>query len=242
MTGKRVNTATKGDASTAGAAAKKLKGNLDVVWALRTRNQQTGCESPVGDQCLNCFQVWQAAFKHLTWAELIEALGDDENVKRNWAEALAIKDGKKERPWKEMVVKKNSSVVLEVCKEFIVLTEKELKKCWGVEKLGKDDLKGIPKIELHIAEGIVETVFCFKNPQSPFRTCKVRYLKEDAIGETVMNPSEQLWGGQAEWCMKASHKQTSEDSGLTDLLNKDVLPSLDLARASPAGTPLHGIG
>eukprot|EP00971_Amphidinium_carterae_P114448 2267834-Amphidinium_carterae.2 len=41
--------------------------------------------------------------------------------------------------------------------------------------------------------------------------------------------------------MRSTHKQTSQDIGLTELLNKDVLPSLDFSRASPGSTPLHGI-
>eukprot|EP00971_Amphidinium_carterae_P114447 2267834-Amphidinium_carterae.1 len=128
---------------------------------------------------------WGTNATSASWPELIQSLADDEKIRKCWGEAMDIKYGKKVKTWSEKVVTKNNKVVLEVCKE-------ELKKQLGVDKLSKDDLKGIPKIELQIADGLAETVFYVKNPQCPLRTCKVRHVIEDAIGETVMGASYQL--------------------------------------------------
>ena len=196
----------------------------DVTWALRQKVRDS--EKPVGDQCFKCWDQWQRAFAHLTWPRLCESLKTDESVMSSWRQAQETKNGVT-RTWPSTEVSENTRFVIEVEKSFKVLTDRELKKALGVQRLTKEMVKTIPCITVPTPSGTPETLWAFKDESSPWRRASVKMVVEDAQSVQQMSASNHLWEGQGDQMMKHVTEALSNKAAITELLEKDSLSSLE---------------
>eukprot|EP00971_Amphidinium_carterae_P131359 2601735-Amphidinium_carterae.3 len=208
----------------------------DVSWALRSKVK--GVETPVGEQCHRCWEVWHTAFQHHSWESLVDGLKTDTDLKDQWTQALETHSGVARPTWPATTVAQVAGFGFEISRQYIVLNEREMKKRFQLGRVTKEFTKGIPTVEVKTANGTNELLYCFVRDDEPYRQLSVKMRFEDEISVAKLEPKGYLWQEQGQACLQAVHTEFSNKCGLSELVNKDAVLSLaSFAEQKAKGTP-----
>ena len=215
----------------------------DKAWALKKSFR--GNETAIGNQCRDCYELWQVAFSNTPWAELSALLlkGKDPVVQA-WEAARKVKAGLAEKTYVAASVKDEKTYSMEIFRTFLIISEKELRKCAKVSKLTKEQVKGLVEMTIPCEENAdkMEKVFIFKDPSAPHRKLKLSMHTGQTLEREHMKPNDHLWAQQGENTLLHVKKIHDSKFNLPNLLQKDNLLDWDSYRKKRLAPEEEDIG
>ena len=196
----------------------------DKPWALRNKLPKNSVEVPVGDRCESCFQTWKTSFTHLSWEEMCERVKSEPATKKAFREAQATMADPSSRPWQSSQVLSETNFVLEICKHYICLSEKELRKqvpSAKGSKIPKSILQSLPSVQMAGPDGEVEELFLFRHPSEPFRTATLRSMCKQVLSTELMAASSHNYEQQATDLFRHRYSKFIDEQGVKTVLNKE---------------------
>eukprot|EP00971_Amphidinium_carterae_P351511 6492147-Amphidinium_carterae.4 len=190
-------------------------------WALYSGGEKSEQE-PVHDQCAECWLLWQQTFPWLPWDELVEKNGDSA-FQTLLKQVRAVRSGSSEPPHFQEDISSDTTFTLELHHPFIAVSEKDFKRASGLTRIPKGATKSVPTLTVPTEDGSSEeTIFCFKDPNSKFRTGVFK------VNLALKHQKEELpkkfncYKGQAADARGAMCQEFESSSGITSLLDKDL--------------------
>jgi hypothetical protein len=200
-------------------------------------------EQAVGPSCHDCGSLHAEGFSHLEFEEFCEK-GEAE-LKSAVEQASKVLGGDKPA-FPASSVASFSRAFLELRNPVQVLNSKELKKALNVTRLPKH-MRSIPKIKVpkksmvkkgakqkrasgkandeEDSDAGFETLFCFADPQQPYRTGSL--VQVFGAGSTSDQMPKQLWDGQAAAVLQQVVAQQAADMRTEVIMDGRQLQTLD---------------
>ena len=149
-------------------------------WALMNQTPTVGGEVqsvPIGTACEACWTFWEAAYKS-QYGEF-QKFADAYNSKKDVADAI----DKAEVVWKnQLEADFNLQTVfierghrLDIERQFLVVSESELRALFGVDRMKKSITKPLHSIQAPNEQdpSKLETLYCFEHPAAKYRTARL---------------------------------------------------------------------
>eukprot|EP00971_Amphidinium_carterae_P147819 2930043-Amphidinium_carterae.3 len=197
-------------------------------WALYSEDVG-GNRHPQGEQCKRCFLVWSQAFQQYSWQELVESK-DKEPINKQLEKAFAVHAGEDDGNWDSSEIMKQTWVGLEIKRDVILLSERDMRRDSGLEPLPKKHLKSIPSFSVMKEDGSgVETVYAFKDESSPYRRGCMKVMQGTSLNQWLLESDKVLFPSQAETSFPHFNGVVAATLGSHDFLDKEGRGNLHLS-------------
>eukprot|EP00971_Amphidinium_carterae_P173929 3447646-Amphidinium_carterae.2 len=199
--------------------------------SMRVRQRRLWPLKKNGDQCESCFTFWKRCFGFLEWAEFLKQYTGKPDFHNIVTDALKKFEDKEACAGREQVSSTFSHSVL-VERSFTLLTDKDLRRSCGLTRVPKSMMKQTPTLMLP-SEGPdkeLETNYVFVDPSEPFKKARLRYIAsaEQKTIDVKEEEEEVCWPGQTAEFLKMSAKEQAMETGVHDLIQKDMTGHLHL--------------
>eukprot|EP00971_Amphidinium_carterae_P320143 6363831-Amphidinium_carterae.1 len=132
------------------------------------------------------------------------------------------------------VVRSTASSQLEMQRSVILMTERDLRRLTGLTRIPKSMLKGVPQLQLPTekpgatAEQSTEVNYVFADPDQPWKKGIIKVSLGSSLDKEELQPAEIFRAGQAKDTQNHLLRDQQRQSGLDELLNKEVTGHLQL--------------
>ena len=202
----------------------------ETKWALYSQTV-AGVQLASGNQCEQCWTLWQHAFRHQSWEALLSQVAKDPAYKSMAEEARkAMLDGKSAKSFPDQSVFTVQGLSVEVERCYIIMTERDLRRASGLGRIGRTQLKGLQSVQLPMEDGQQgqETCYLFADEANPQRRMRIKVQMGSKLEAQNMRPAEVFWEGQG-GCYHAHYsQQTAKQSGLLDVISKEQAGHLNI--------------
>eukprot|EP00971_Amphidinium_carterae_P285048 5658672-Amphidinium_carterae.1 len=195
----------------------------DVDWASKgSLKDNPGVLVPVDDKCLGCHKQWQQAFQVYSWEDLCQTLKRDASLKASWDEAAVLMADTSKRTFEASSVNTAKTFNLEVNRQFLCLSMKDLKRVTGQSKLNKATLQYIPQVTLPdmCSEDGEQTFYIFRDPEKPYRSLNIKMNQTFNQVTTNMEAAQQVWKQQGQHMHETIAQKCMTETGVENLLEK----------------------
>ena len=176
----------------------------------------------VDDRCHGCFTLWTDCFGHMEWPEMIRRHSSETEFQALVTKARSVREGLSERPKHQEAVQQHTLHSVKVKRQFVVLTEKEMRRHASLARIPKMALKKVPKVLLPGDGGQLEEMYCFLDTDNPFRKLEVESAIQCQQSKDIMAANQFAWTGQSKCCFSAAVPKESSSNGVAELLEKEV--------------------
>eukprot|EP00971_Amphidinium_carterae_P350967 6491831-Amphidinium_carterae.3 len=199
------------------------------AWAIYSLNKE-GQQQAQGDACKKCYDVWNTAFKHMEWDGFVSKYDGEAKFKATVDNAItAFLNPKLEKDFPDADVTKQTWLGLEVHREVVLLTERDMKRLSGERDLSRVTLKQVPSFTIPKEDGDgTEQVWCFKDPAADIRKGTLKISVGSLQREWVLQQNRCLHADQADDMFVSSQKELGQSIGTHDLIEKEQRGNLKL--------------
>ena len=179
-------------------------------------------------KCALCYSVAKA-WPFTAWEALVLKKRSDEEFKRQWALAEALKSRKeKEAPFLQCSISSSEVSGYKVTRSMLFLTEAEIEKLTGCQAASL----GYPIEKILGETGEVLTGVFLADPSNPFRRVTLENKVSSALQGHVMDHTEHLRDDQAKEVLKWTKADAAQGSTWPkSLVSASKVPSIDDLKA-----------
>ena len=197
-------------------------------WALYSEDA-SGHRVPQGNQCKRCYDVHTKGFCHMSWDELVEAHGKDDKIKAKVQQAFAVHAGTDSSEWPSEEINHSHWIGLEVKRDVLLMTEREMKREANIDKLTKKHLKSIPSFKIFKEDGSgMETVWAFKDERTPFRRGTIKVMHGTSLKHWTLEDDEAMYPAQGQAQFPHFTAKMGAHIGFQEWVEKEAKGSLQL--------------
>eukprot|EP00971_Amphidinium_carterae_P094936 1878449-Amphidinium_carterae.1 len=172
---------------------------IDAPWALYCQPAGGGTKQAQGNQCHECFELWEQGFKHLKWEDLIKQSKDDQHLSTLLNKARSVKAGHATKEGPPQQVLETKAVYLEVERSVVIMSEREIRKQAKVSRIPRASLKCLPSVNILADDGKTsECVYLFHDEAAPYRKAKLKTVCGTVLQNFAMETKDGLYSGQGE--------------------------------------------
>ena len=134
--------------------------------------------------------------------------------------------------------------MVELVKNYVALSQSELRKALGVTRLSKVAVANVPTLEAKKEDGSQEELFMFRNESKPYREVNVKMVSALEWDQHLLCPEKQTWELQGQEVWRHTANTLQNDSKVHALLVKDAVLTLEefLAKKSTKKAEEQGVG
>ena len=173
----------------------------------------------MGDQCASCFELHRYFFPYLLWPEMCAKNRSDEEFHVLVQKALHFQS-RSRLPDKDETVATRVSIDFEVCREFKVATEKELKKHVGQDRIAAKAFKFVPQISMPNETGKPETLYVFAPEVEGLRTGVLKVKVSTEYDKLQLAEGWSLSEEHTQEVMRHCINKSGADVGIANLMDK----------------------
>ena len=202
-----------------------------VRWALkRSLAKNPGVLVPIDSKCEDCYKVWVKSFQDKSWEVLCEDVKRGGDVRTRFDAAKAQLQQGGETHWDDEFVEGIDATKVQVTRSFIGVTESELKRMIGTERLEKNLLACLRAITTFVPEtGKIENLYLFKNPKEPHRLVTLTAEMGNQRRVQHLNGANHLYEQQGATYWEHFQQSTMKGSGQRVAMTQvGFLPDLDM--------------
>eukprot|EP00971_Amphidinium_carterae_P335545 6471461-Amphidinium_carterae.4 len=193
-----------------------------VAWALYAEDS-SGQQLPQSDQCHQCFELWTSAFSYYSWEVLCQKHASSTDVAAMVSQARAVKQGSQKAYGHPQQVCNSQKVLLQVERNVVALSEKELRKVCKMQRIGKTILDKIPSFLTLSEDGqSQERIYAFLDTAcGGQRRAKLVVTSETGLNTMVMPRSDYCYAGQGNQFFEHASAQQQVANGVKEFLERD---------------------
>eukprot|EP00971_Amphidinium_carterae_P228981 4542389-Amphidinium_carterae.3 len=190
-----------------------------------TKRTTSGAEVAFGNACHECWCKKEELFPFLAWDDLV--------AKKNAGEKTILQilnDGVhvgKALPCEKVIG--SGGMILEITKNFVGLTAKDLRREAKVTKIPKKLVKNVPIVKVRSDKdpSVLEDCYIFPNPEKKFREVAIKTYHSVELKKASLKASQLTWADEGEYALSHLSAQQLQDLGMNGLTDKDGIPTLD---------------
>lgn len=200
-------------------------------WAAARHDKTSGEAIPVGEVCKSCYEIFEARRGRdgdMTFDSFVEKAQRDRTFRSEIEKAKAVKAGTAKRDFAAEQATESATMALEWPMSYIALTERELMRHLGLQRLPKYVVKDVPQLMLPPMDDHMklETHYIFKHPQRPYREASLKSIGELRRDKYILPQSSQLYAGHGDSAISEGRNVFLKDAARAKIYERGVQGNL----------------